>query len=131
MRVRFLPGALRVGSHMSTRMNLYVMIGAEAGPQLPPDWDDQSARTYELDPYRDRSNHRAGRIVVVEDGMCGKYRYAGVLLADPWRDVDPGDLRVAIPAADLPMLIEQARERLRWELRVEVEPQLLVFTHWY
>lgn len=131
MRVQILPGALRVGSSMSTRMDLYVMIGAEAGPLLPADWDDQTARTYELDPYRDRSNHRAGRVAIVEDGMCGKYRYAGVLLADVWRDVDPGEVRVAIPVADLPLLIEQARARLLREARLDLDPQLLVFTHWH
>lgn len=116
---------------MSTRMDLYVMIGAEAGPLLPSDWDDQTARIHALDSYRDRNHHRAGRIAIVEDGMCGRYRYAGVLLADVWRDVAPKDVRVAIPTAELPLLIEQARARLLQEAQLALDPELLVFTHWH
>lgn len=112
---------------MGVERSDYIMIGANIGYDR---YDDEEWDKYE--DYR-RRTHETGEIAYVLDGMNGNYFAVGIILEC---DRDGYD---GLSFHDIPFIgtskydeyKETVRKHIKENFNLDIEPSILVFTHWH
>jgi hypothetical protein len=118
---------------MSIETTMIAMVGANIGYQYERDFnekaDDDDAFYEAFEECNNYLSAKQGEFVVISDCMSGEYLYVGILIGKAELD-NCESISVNAGLGAISLWIEKARKEVLEKMGLEIEPRLLVFTHY-